>query len=229
MPESDQPMLVEPGGVLDDIYSAMGYPDGVQHPPAVRPPAQLPAVARSHYSVMNMTEGLVRFLGLLGGVGYRVRYGRIPKNKRIRGFFQPHGEFIRQTKRDDIETTIHEIGHAVEKLLFSSFFTQDRWGEMEEGKPQLTSIIKQELHDLGKALYGDRTPNGGYKAEGWAEYFFYLVTNRGQAQALAPSLHQWFRNWLEQMPGGKKVWFGIRDLQGAYRALRKLGDVHSQA
>ncbi len=90
------------------------------------------------------------------------------------GWFDPHAVGIRMVDLQNLGTAIHELGHYIDWHLEESV----------ERKPP-SAAIRQELLDLGKALYGKRKPPGGYKSEGWAEFLRLYLTGE-EAKSKAP-------------------------------------------
>ena len=119
-----------------------------------------------------------------GGAG-TMRVGRLTL-KGAAAEFKVEPEVIRVRRANDIPRGSHEVGHAIEKLVFG----WEKGGAWK--KPRASAKMQKELAALGKALYGNKKPNGGYKREGWAEFWKkWLKEEKGLEQS-APELYRWF-------------------------------------
>ncbi len=121
-----------------------------------------------------------------------IRYGRI-RGKEL-GHFQVMPEVIRVKTADDIPTAAHEVAHALEKAVYG-YPKGSPWV-----KPLIGVKMQRELTALGKALYGNTRPNGGYLREGFAEYVAYYILS-DEAGNKAPTFHKWFEGtFLKDYP-----------------------------
>lgn len=99
---------------------------------------------------------------------------------------------IRLKSANDINTAAHEVGHAIEYLIYGRVLGSP-WKS-----PNITPEIEAELIDAGKRLYGAHTPNGGYKREGWAEFIAMYVTGPSPEHGnqpldqIMPKTLEWF-------------------------------------
>ncbi|MDH3570664.1 MAG: hypothetical protein OER89_10840 [Gemmatimonadota bacterium] len=149
-----------------------------------------------------------------------IRSGRV-KGRRVAGFFRVGPEVIRTRQADDIATAAHEIGHATEKLVFG-------WSKGGPWKKPLASGgMQKELTKLGRQLYGNTKPNGGYKREGFAEFWRRWLEEDPTLQADAPLFSAWFdAEFLPEHPeiglAGTEAKAGIRRWrdQGSYERAR---------
>ena len=125
------------------------------------------------------------------------RVGRVAQRKAL-GIFKVEPAVIRIKTANDISTATHEVGHAIEKAVFG-------W---PKGGPWAKSdaTMKAELTRLGKELYVDTMPKGGYKREGFAEFIHFYVTDREAAKKKAPVFFDWFQSeFLKDHPNGGKA------------------------
>lgn len=116
-----------------------------------------------------------------------IRWGRLGRRDAL-GVFKVRPEVIRVQTANDIATAAHEVGHALEKHVY---------GVAQGGvwkNPLASKTMQRELAALGKALYGDRKPAGGYKSEGFAEYVRLYVSDPAALSEKAPTFHAWFEN-----------------------------------
>ncbi|GEM_PF-5427924 len=113
-----------------------------------------------------------------------IRFGRMTARKAL-GQYDAKAEVIRLETANDISTASHEVGQALHKIIY---------GAVQSGN--LTGIplpALKELELLGRLLYGSQKPNGGYKAEGFAEFIrYYLTTDK--AKKRAPAMFDYFEN-----------------------------------
>lgn len=108
------------------------------------------------------------------------------------GFWKRESRVGRARELTDIPTVAHEAGHALQHLLFPE--SPDYGGFEPRGRN--SSVFRRELQAMGKALYGNKKPVGGYKSEGLAEFVRLWVTDREQAKAQAPAFAAEFERRL---------------------------------
>lgn len=92
------------------------------------------------------------------------------------GFIRAQPESIRLRMADALGTSIHEVGHYLQKLIFQGGITEmdltpkgkrlSATGLVHDAFPRAWN---PELKAMGEALYGKRKPAAGYINEGWAE------------------------------------------------------------
>lgn len=142
-----------------------------------------------------------------------IRIGRF-RHKAL-GIFKVFPEVVRLAVANDIGTAAHEIGHAVEKLVYG-------WKAGGPWKgPRVTSKMQRELASLGRALYGSKQPVGGYKREGFAEFMRLYITDPASAKAEAPQFFNWFEGtFLAASPAGEKA---ISQAQQKYQRYSQQG------
>ncbi len=122
------------------------------------------------------------------------------------GWYDPNEKSIRMKDVRDIITAIHEAGHHFDEEL-------GRWSK----GPGLPKGVFQELVALGKELYGDKKPAGGYRSEGFAEFIREYLTDEA-IQAKAPNLYEWFTSeYLLKNPKEAKKIDKLEKLITAYR------------
>lgn len=109
------------------------------------------------------------------------------------GWFDPKAVGIRMKDVRSLTTAMHEIGHHIDWTLNN---------RLSKNPPN--SDMASELMSLGKALYGSRTPSGGYKSEGFAEFIREYLTG-DEAETKAPAVYKWFtEKFLSKNPGVSK-------------------------
>lgn len=98
------------------------------------------------------------------------------------GHYEPDSGVIRTKNPVSMRTIPHEIGHHIDTVLKRAGLSRPR-------------AVSQELVDLGKQLYGNKNPVGGYEAEGFAELVkYYLHGNDAGLKGSAPKTYDWFVN-----------------------------------
>jgi len=121
--------------------------------------------------------------------------------RNARGYFRIKEEVIRLQQANDIPTAAHELAHALEKALYG-------WPKQGPWKsPLVTGPMARELAALGRKLYGNVQPVGGYKREGFAEFVRIWVTesdhsgNPDHVDSAAPQFTKWFESeFLGKLP-----------------------------
>lgn len=171
-----------------------------------RPPGHIPST--SAIDIMDALADAVKAFG--GKVPFRV--GRIPPQQKALGIFKVFPEVIRIKTANDIPTASHELGHALEKLVFG-------WPRGGPWKGPLVDFKMQtELSKLGKDLYGDREPAAGYKREGFAEFLRLWLTDPKKLDAKAPTFNGFFeKQFLKDNPDGAKALQKARELTSRFQ------------
>lgn len=150
------------------------------------------------------------------GANTPIRKGRF--RQRALGIYKVYSEVIRLKYQNDVATGLHEVGHAMDKTM-----------AIREAITHLSDTrriaINRELVALGKELYGDTNPSGGYASEGIAEIFYYMLAT-DQAQQKAPRMTEWFLNdFLPQHPEVEIEFNRVKGLVGEWKeqgALRRV-------
>lgn len=152
---------------------------------------------------------LVEMMEKAGGAPIRVGHGRFKQRKAL-GFFDPKRHGIRQKVANELSTSVHEFGHAVNAKVIG-------W------HTEFPADVAKQLAGWGRELYGDRKPAGGYRREGFAVYTARLFLGNAKvlAKVLDTATHRWFEGVLKSHPKFAKQWEGLRgsfatyDQQGA--------------
>ena len=121
------------------------------------------------------------------------------------GFYRTDAEGIRLRRSSYVATFVHELGHHLHKVIWP----RRRKHTDDEGKAvpaphyklareDFPKQMRDDLALLGKDLYGDRKPTGGYTAEGWAEVVRFLVTNPAHLKKRTPNLYRQVMTLLSQ-------------------------------
>lgn len=148
-------------------------------------------------------KALAKIVEVAGG-NSPIRTGRIG-NKNALGVFKIQSEVIRVLEANDIPVAAHEVAHALEQVLYG------RPKGSPWKSPRISTLMGRELLTLGKALYGDRKPYGGYKREGWAEYVRLWITEPDTAAGWAPAFTRWFEGeFSTEFPEVRKAFDAAR-------------------
>ena len=140
---------------------------------------------RRRKSKVDVMRHLVDALKAFGS-NAPIRSGRVVG--KALGIFKVYPEIIRLRASLDLATAAHEVGHAIEKAVYA-WNSGGPWV-----RPLVTTAMQRELAALGRALYGNRQPNGGYKREGFAEFMRLWLSDQPQAKQSAPLFADWFEN-----------------------------------
>lgn len=109
------------------------------------------------------------------------------------GFYRPLRREIRNKSATDVDTHIHEVGHALHEMLFSGYRESMIAKPGERRRPINLTFPKEwrgDLTKLGKQLYGNTQPAIGYAGEGWAEVVRYLVVDPSHLKTQTPTLYK---------------------------------------
>lgn len=137
-----------------------------------------------------------------------IRVGRIAERKAA-GIYKPHAEVVRMKAANDIPTAAHEIGHALQNVLYNTV--------KHTALKVLPFRARKELVALGKALYGSRRPNYGYGVEGWAEFIRHYLSTDNVANVAPRTLKFFAENVLPANPEIAEALTKAREITDAYR------------
>lgn len=147
--------------------------------PSMKP---LPAIGKpvSAPEVMSSLTGVLRVLNSRTPI----RVGRVRRG--ALGLYFVRERLIRLRTANSITTAAHEVAHAMEDAMLGR-------GHNFGVDKTVPDAAKKELFKIGKALYGDKKPAGGYHSEGFAEFFRMMVEGGHQnAKKHAPEFSKWF-------------------------------------
>lgn len=212
---SNASAVVEPMVLGDGANLAAGGGDTIAMPPV---PAGIPIAGapRMPVAMERIVEGTVDMPTVMASLESAVqawgghtplRTGRF--TQRARGIYNTQSDLARLNSADNLPTATHEVGHALAEHI---------WGNVGRAEfRKLPRPLRDELMTMGRALYGNTKPAGGYLAEGWAEFVrLYLTTE--DAPARAPGLTKWFESTvLPTNPAGRKALEQVRDLADTWR------------
>lgn len=182
---------VEPPTPPEDgnVYNPWEMPMRVEKPSGAVKSVSAPAIMNQLAKTMETFGGKVP-----------IRSGRMgAMARKALGFFVPTIEVIRIKTANDILTASHELGHALEKIVLG-WPKGGPWSS-----PRVNAKMQGELLRMGKILYGKRTPAGGYKREGFAEFVKLWLTDREMAKKQAPTFYEYFdTQFLKDFPEGRE-------------------------
>ncbi len=184
-PKSESPIRSKPG--IPDPLTIPNDPS-VQasprpHPMPTRlesPKGAVKAIAAPE--VIDSFVRIIRAFNVKAKVPIRVgRIGKVaPAGIPALGVFKLPSAVIRIRQANDLTTAAHEVGHAIEYAVFGHPKTGLFAAEVRR------TGITTELDKLGRDLYGDEKPNGGYVREGFADFVRFYLTDPVAAKAKAP-------------------------------------------
>lgn len=148
-------------------------------------------------------------------LGIPIRTGGMTarERKRAAGYFKVMPEVIRLRQANDLPTAIHEVGHAIEKLVWWNLHGDRDFLENQGGR------FTAELERLGRMLYGSKIPAAGYVREGFAEFLRGWAFGTPKVEQLAPTISKWWHDsFLKEYPSFAKRLNRVRDLAQQYLA-----------
>jgi hypothetical protein len=144
--------------------------------------------------------------------GIPIKVGKF--RQKAYGIYKIKPEVIRSREALDLSNIAHEIGHHLENKFLGGL------GKKSELK--VSREAKRELIRMGKELYGDRQPVGGYRSEGFAEFIAHWLTTDKFAE-VAPKFAEFFeKSFLPAHPDVAKT---LREGQTLVRQWRQQGAV----
>lgn len=184
----------------DDIpFAPSGAPSPMHaQPRTMHGPAE-PTVA-----VKDLHDAMQR----MANVPIRERSGHFAQRK-AEGWFNRFTGSIRVRAWTDLDTKMHEVGHAIHDRFIG-------WNVKPPPK------VKKELVALGRELYGARKPNGGYMREGVAEWSARYMLSDPDLATRYPNATAWMEAEIARHPELAKDWattkrlFDEWDAQGAW-------------
>lgn len=177
-----------------------------------------PVEMQGRDNIYNLINDLARRFGL-GKPG-------LGKSSRLRnfalGFYDPSTQGIRLRKGTLVRVYFHELGHHIHRVMFPRRGREKKGAELGTAKPyQLKrEDFPRQWHEalvrLGKALYGDTKPAGGYTTEGWAETVRLLIADPGALRAQEPGLYREVVTMLSQ--DHPETWLVLKEARQRFRA-----------
>lgn len=216
--EQPQPQPEEGAGEIQGALSArpLGRDAGTQANIGRGLSGTLQATTERRTNPVRIMDALAGVVEAAGGKT-PIRSGRV-RMKWAAGHFDVRQETIELLRSNDIDVATHEVAHAIEKHIFG----RDRNPWDVGGTAGIDATAQRELQALGRALYGNQKPAGGYRREGWSEYLR-LWAMQGGAQN-TPALDAWFnQQFLPAHPEVASKLETVRDLATVWRTQGSVG------
>lgn len=155
-------------------------------------------------------------IGQAFGADVPIRGHLLGRARKALGYYMPSAASVRLLARFDMATAAHEIGHAVHYAIGLR--------KASDAKKRFGMEAYDELYAMGKRLYGDRKPAGGYYNEGVAEFFrYYVARGEDAAKKKAPVFFEKFQQEMAAYPNAQKA---ILDAAGMVRTWGDQGAVN---
>lgn len=156
---------------------------------------QRPGVTDDVANLRSISLGLADALGVptYQGRGNLKRMGAL-------GAFWIKPEVVRVRRIGNVATVAHEHGHFLDKKFGIRAIVK------AEPDPAIRRTAAAELVQMGKNLYGNRKPRGGYGSEGIAEWFKFYVSDPQRLAAEAPTASPIIARLLDGEPTIKAAW-----------------------
>jgi hypothetical protein len=154
---------------------------------------------------------------LADAAGVPLRQGRFLANlRKARGVFFPFAETTRVLRYDQTDVVAHEVGHFVSKRVLKNPANK---GAAARGAFTLTKEMVTELRTMGRDLYGDRKPAGGYGEEGIAQAFRFYITEPERLEREAPNFARALETKLEH--DEPDLWRALRQARADFAVHEK--------
>lgn len=159
------------------------------------------------------------------GVAARTHLGK-NRMRGVLGFFQVFGELIRLRVAEDVTSMVHEVGHALEKIMFGKW-RHTGW----EGRLRGHVRARKELRDGGKRVYPIEPEKMGsdasWEQEGFAEFLREYLSEPELLAEHYPNFNEWFQTeFLRAYPAVRAELEHIREL---FTGWRKGGSINRVA
>ena len=168
-------------GATSTTPMPMTMPTLGQQAAATNGPAMLDALARVVQEAANEAQKPMTV---------PIRQGLMGPDRGTMGTYRPFEEMISIRVANDIGTAAHEVGHALEKVLYG-------WDAGGPWVPQVSGIDQASIDELlreGKIIYpGKNPPTGGWKREGFAQYLYFRLAEDDIATRM-PAFHAFFED-----------------------------------
>ena len=153
----------------------------------------------------------VEEVGQAFGADVPIRANLLGRAKNSLGYYMPSQAVIRLQSRFDAATAAHEVGHAALRGM--------EIDSPEAMQKAVGRVAHGEMVKLGRALYGNQKPAGGYYNEGLAEFFrYYIARSPDAAKKKAPRFYEAFETLVANHPGG------LEAMQKAQQQIKLWGD-----
>jgi len=181
----------------EELYMEMAAPPQTTSVPPIlpAPPTTSAGATYGPPPIVNPNELISKndiIMELSRKLKMPIRYGRF-RSKAL-GIFKVDKEVIRLKAAQDIATAAHEVGHAINKLL---------WGATGPNSLNWTpfTTFRSELEAIATKPRGNQSK----LPEGFAEYIRLWVTDPAAAVNAAPRFNAFFESELSRMPALREV------------------------
>ncbi|HYE20082.1 MAG TPA: LPD38 domain-containing protein [Tepidisphaeraceae bacterium] len=162
--------------LVDERGVAESRPDDVTAAPS--PAHAAPKTMAAGAGPQVKSRDIIAQVEKLTGTPVRTGHGMFAQRKAA-GWYRRQADVIRNQQAEDLATAYHEAGHALHAKVVG-------WS-----LPWPAGVAK-ELQAMGRELYGNRQPNGGYRREGLAEYVARDMLADPDLAKVAPKTKAWF-------------------------------------
>jgi hypothetical protein len=150
-------------------------------------------------------------LDLSKGISSKIYFTKKPASRRALGSYNPGNAAIAIKYNNDLDTTAHELGHALD----------DKFGILSDIPTNQKPAISKELKKFSG--YGSKPPKGHpnpqqyREGEGVAEFFRAYIVNPDVAKKEAPEFYKWVEQTVPKDTWGKVETFSndVRAFVGA--------------
>jgi hypothetical protein len=185
-------------GEKADLGGTFGMPEGDPPPDGPGRGAPSPQRAGSEegdeggIQAVEVIETLKRHWPKVAVRGAATHRRRFKREKTLGWYVAAYGG-MRLQRAYDVTTAVHELGHHYDRLT-------DNFTKLGRFSKSGSREIDAELMRMGRDLYGDTAPNGGYKAEGFAEFIREYVSGEPTAalSERAPVTYAWWTRYLSE-------------------------------
>ena len=226
IPEEGEPRLIDvarppaelPAGAVPGVHDFWTHEDpraGSGRPIAI-------------WSIIRRLSKLPRLFGYKGIGDFPIQTGTM-KSPGALGETYWQELMVKIRNADDMLTAFHEIGHAIEVLIFGTGLVEDPVsGKISRTSPWKSAAVGkevvEELKQLGVDLWGEgKKPKGGLAREGFAEFIRLYLENRAEVQDKAPNALKWFETTVAGRPNGRKALKEMNRIAGMVTSARDQG------
>lgn len=203
--ESDSATVRAAPGQEKGVERPAGKVDGMSEVTGDEEPGRLPVIRTGSWSLFGARKPsskaqlaeLVRRSDIVRGLAERlnvpIRVGRVSMRRAL-GIFKVRPEVIRTQLANDLATVAHEIGHFIDKRVFSNMAFDD--GALAAPAGRRMHGLQPHIFD---AFLGELAPiatMGNPGTEGFAEFVSKYVVDPVDAARRAPKFYKFFEDAL---------------------------------
>lgn len=217
VPFGEQGRPISPPSVRTVVQDSRNTPAAVV--------SQIQEIRQARRAGVDASKGLT-FRGIIADLSRALNMappgvGRSRIFRQALGFYRFLKQSIRNNRADNYRTHVHEIGHYLHELLFPE--VRD---EAQRPYGQISSVFprewRKELVMLGRQLYGDQVPAGGYASEGWAETIRFLALDPARLKRQAPKVYEGVTRML--VNDHPDVWRALLRFRLQVKSMNESGD-----